>query len=60
MSSQNDMTFQMNDQGKRQDLTLTRDLTLMTRMTEYLALLGCDLPVALGSNLRSEILWEGQ
>lgn len=27
---------------------------------EYLALLGCDLPVALGSNLRSEILWEGQ
>jgi len=51
MSSQNDITFQMNDQGKRQDLTL---------MTEYLALLGCDLPVALGSNLRSEILWEGQ
>jgi hypothetical protein len=47
------MTFQMNDQGKRQDLTPVADPCGPVA-------LGCDLPVALGSNLRSEILWEGQ
>jgi glycosyltransferase involved in cell wall biosynthesis len=26
----------------------------------YLNLMGCDLPIALGSNLRLELLWEGQ